>query len=96
MQINLGSHLPKQWALVLKHRYSLKKSKRKNAETEDETSVSAPMFSMKGLGTRMLKRLTCECFPHQLMGIKSSMPMFKKYLHQSYLHQENLHQIYLH
>ena len=32
----------------------------------------------------------------QLMRVKSSMPMFQKYLHQSYLHQKYLHQSYLH
>ena len=84
-----------QWTLVLKHILSSKKSKRKNAEAEDETRASAPNFLKKSLGTRIPKRLTCECFLHQLMRVKSSMSMFQKKLHQSYLHQEYLHQSYL-
>ena len=43
---------------------SLKKSKRKNGETEDETSASATNFSKKGLETGTPKRFACECFPH--------------------------------
>ena len=37
---------------------------RKNAETEDETSASAPNVSKRDLGTRIPKRPTCQCFPH--------------------------------
>ena len=96
-QISLGWHLPNTVGISFKHNVVFKKkSRRKNAETEDETSASAPNFSKKGLGTRILKRLTCECFPHQLRRVKSSVPMFHKYLHQSFLHQEYLHQSYLH
>ena len=72
MQISLGWHLPSTVDVSC----LLKKLKRKNAETEHETSASTPNFSKKGLGTRIPKSLTCEFFPHQLMRVKSSMPIF--------------------
>ena len=96
-QINWGWYLPNTVDVSFKtHIVFKKKSKRKNAETEDETSASAPNFSKKGLGTSIPKRLTYECFPHKLMKVKTSMWIFQKYLHQSYLQQEYLHQSYLH
>ena len=80
-QISVGWHLPNSAGVSFKTLIVFKKNR--SAKTQKQRmrpALPLRIFSKKGLETRIPKRLICECFPHQLMGVKMHSKLFHRSL----------------
>ena len=80
-QISVGWHLPNSAGVSFKTHIVFKKNR--SAKTQKQRmrpALPLQIFSKKGLDTRIPKRLICECFPHQLMGVKMHSKLFHRSL----------------